>query len=92
MPCRELVIQQGRHRRYFLYTYKCGDAYTGSFWRQQLVIFFNGLFSRDASGALIRLSTPVQRNVAGARRWCRQFMERAVPYLDRNLQVEAATP
>jgi len=92
VPCREIVVQQGRQRRYFLYTYKCGATYTDSFLWQQLTIFGNGLLRRNASGALIRLSTPVRQDVAEARRWCMRFMEHAVPYLDRNLQVEAASP
>lgn len=91
VPCRELVVQIGQRMMYFLYTYKCGDTYTGSFWRQQLSIFANGLLSRDASGALIRLSTPVQGDIAEARRWCVDFMQNAIPHLDKNLQVEAAT-
>jgi len=86
VSCRELVIQSGTRKMYFLYTYKCGDAYTNSFWVQQATIFANGLLSRDASGALIRLSTPVDTDVDDARRRCLEFLRAAVPHLDENLK------
>lgn len=89
VPARELVIQRGQSREYFLYTYKCGKAYTGSFWRQQFIIFTNGLLRRDASGALIRVSSPVLESIAASREWCKRFMARAIPHIDRNLQPEA---
>ena len=85
VACRELVVQTGGQRRYFLYTYRCGDSYTGSFWKQQLTIFANGLLSRNASGALIRVSTPVGHDVSGARQRAMSLLSAAVPHLDRAL-------
>jgi len=85
IPCRELLVQDGARRTYFIYTYRCGDAYTASFWRQQMTIFLNGLLSRNASGALIRVSTPVERNLGEARRRSVRLLRAAVPLLNRNL-------
>jgi len=85
VPCRELVVQAGPNQQYHLYTYRCGETYTGSFWRQQLAIFANGLLSRDASGALIRVSTPVRGDVADARQRAKRLLGAAVPHLDRAL-------
>ncbi len=85
VPCRELIVQFGSGRRYFLYTYKCGRRYTGSFWTQQFVIFFNGLFDRNTSGALIQFSTPVGTSVSDARQRCVQMVRAAIPYLDKGL-------
>jgi len=82
VPCRELLVQSGAKGYYYLYTYKCGGTYTASFWRQQLSIFINGLLKRDASGALVRISTPVETNVGDARRWSIQFMRQAIPQLE----------
>ncbi len=85
VPCRELIVQLGRERRYFLYTYKCGRRYTSSFWTQQLVIFVNGFLDRNASGALIQTSTPVTTDLPDARRRCEQMIRAAIPHLDRGL-------
>jgi len=83
--CRELVVQHGGVRYYHLYTYRFGDRYTPSFWEQQLSIFLNSLLNRNASGALIRVSTPIERDVDEARRRAKVLLSAAVPYLERAL-------
>lgn len=85
LPCRGLVVQLGGNRDYFLYTYKCGSDYTNSFWNQQWTIFLNGLLHRNASGALVRVSTPVGDDLEAAKDRARQLLSVAVPYLDRSL-------
>jgi len=85
LPCREIVVQSGAEKTYFLYTYRCGRTYTSSFWRQQLTIFANGLLSRNASGALIRVSTSAGNDLADARRRSMALMAAAVPCLERAL-------
>ena len=92
LPCRELVVHSGRSRHYFLYLYKCGDTYTRSFYVQQLVIFFAGVFRRDASGALIRVSTPVEGSLEAARERATQLIGAAVPHLDRALGQSGGRP
>ena len=67
IPCREIIVQPGQEYTYFLYTYKCGKRYTASFWLQQYIIFTNGIFNRNASGALIRVSTPMPTGPKEAR-------------------------
>jgi EpsI family protein len=83
VPCRELIVQGGSRSYYYLYTYKCGSIYTRSFWRQQFEIFSNGLLSRDASGALVRVSTPVETSIEDARRLSVMFMRQALPYVEK---------
>jgi len=83
--CRELVVQHAGLRTYHLYTYRCGGRYTPSFWNQQITIFLNGLLNRNASGALIRVSTPVERDVDEARLRAKVLLTVAVPYLERVL-------
>jgi EpsI family protein len=85
LVCRELVAQRGSHREYFLYVYKCGNSYTTSFWRQQFGIFVNGLLARNASGALIRVSTSAGDDLEAASRRSMMMLSAAVPYLDRAL-------
>jgi len=85
VPCRELIVQSGPRQHYHLYTYKCGRRYTGSFWVQQFVIFANGLLARNASGALIRVSTPVTAGLAEARARSVELLRVVVPHLDRGL-------
>jgi EpsI family protein len=83
VPCRELIVQLGNDRHYYLYFYKCGDRYTRSFYVQQFIILANGLLSRDASGALVRVSTPAGADPAAARARAEGLLGAAVPYLDR---------
>jgi EpsI family protein len=87
VPCRLLLTTTDRHREYHLYVYKCGDDYTPSFWKQQLIIFVNGLLHRNASGALIRVSTAVggDEDEEAARRRCAAMMAAAIPYMDTAL-------
>ena len=90
IDCRELITQAGSRKQYFLYFYKCGDAYTASFWKQQWVILWNGLLDRNAAGALIRVSTAVPGNgddndIASARRLSTAFVRAIIPHLDRAL-------
>lgn len=86
VPCRELIVQAGQQRQYYLYTYKCGDSYTSSFLRQQFAIFLNGLLDRNSSGALIRVSTNVVTTVEDARQRSMQLLGVAIPHLDEKLK------
>jgi len=85
VPCRLLLTVSDQRREYYLYVYKCGREYTPSFWRQQLTIFVNGLLSRNASGALIRVSTAIGDDEQMARRRCMTMLGAAIPYLDAAL-------
>jgi EpsI family protein len=60
LTLRELVTSgPGGQYIYFSYIYKCGDVFTPSFYKQQVQIVWNGLTRQNASGALIRYSTPM---------------------------------
>lgn len=90
--CRELVVQQkqGGHLTYYVYTFKYGKSYTKRFAWQQVWLFFKSrLFGGDASGALIRVSTPMAANsdleTRAARRRAQEFMRTALPHLDKGL-------
>jgi EpsI family protein len=85
VPCREIIAQNGKKRHYYLYTFRCGDEYTPSFWKQQWTILVNGLLQRNASGALVEVSTPIDEGVEEARQRSMELLAVAVPYLDRNL-------
>jgi EpsI family protein len=86
VSCRELIVQTGKQKLYFLYTYKCGPKYTRSFWSQQFAIFANGILGRDSSGALIRVSTVVGGSLDEARRRSVGLLRAAMPHLDQKLK------
>ena len=92
LQCRELVFRDGQRQEYFLYVYKCGDSYTTSFWRQQIVIFLNGLLHRDASGALIRVSTDAGGNLDEARARSAGLMRAAIPHLEQAMLDRRSEP
>lgn len=85
--CRELVVQSTSGRsRYFLYVYKCGKTYTPDFLSQQLIILWNGLTNRNASGALIRISSDVgSGGVEESRKRCSMFLRACLPLLHEGL-------
>jgi EpsI family protein len=85
VSCRAIITQSGRDREYYLYVYKCGDGYTPSFWWQQATIVVNGVLSRNSSGALVRVSTPVGDDLEAARRRCLRLLREAIPHLDETL-------
>jgi len=68
---------------YFAYFYKCGDTFTPSFYKQQWQIVWNGLTRRNASGALVRYSTPMgsSTDVDAARRRVDQLLAATFPYI-----------
>jgi EpsI family protein len=84
---QELVTQKGGTRRtYHVYVYKCGDSYTPSFFMQQMTIFFNGLVGRNAAGALIRVTVPVDlEDVDEARALGLAAAEALLPEIDKGL-------
>ncbi len=85
VPCRLLLAVTDRRAEYFLYVYKCGNQYTNSFLKQQVIIFGNGLLHRNAAGALIRVSTPIGDSEEAARQRCMKTLGAAIPYLDKAL-------
>jgi len=90
VPCRELIAQRKRDRKsiLYMYTYKCGDTYTRSFWWQQLTILANGLLRRNATGALIEVSTPLpDGSLNDARNRLMNTLRTAIPHLDRGLRT-----
>jgi len=89
IPCREIIVQSGRDYTYFLYTYKCGDRYTSSFWRQQFIIFTK----RNVGGALIRVSTdmPGGPNDEKARDRSKEFMRIGIPHIEAALEEQSST-
>ena len=87
VPCRELAVRDSDSADcYYIYTYKYGDSYTVRFGKQQVLLFFKNRLLGKASGALIRVSTPIDSGRDEARRQAMEFMRAAMPYLDRSLR------
>jgi len=88
MEMREVVSQDNRRKVYYLYVFKSGEFYTTNYTLQQATILFNGLLNRDAGGALIRLTVPVQPGddqADAARAVARDAAARMLPLIDENL-------
>lgn len=87
LPCRELILQKGGELEYYLYTYRCGNSYTSSWYWQQVAILGGGLLGDNKGGALIRLSTPIRINeVQDARQRTSEFMRVLIPHVSRALR------
>ena len=88
VTCRELGVQQpGGLSYYYIYTFKYGQGYTQRFAWQQVALFFKTrIFGGNASGALIRISTPITGDIEEARQRAMDFMRVSLPYLDKELK------
>jgi EpsI family protein len=87
---RELVTTSGPGKyQYFAYFYKCGDVFTPSFYKQQIQIIVNGILRHNASGALIRYSTPMlssgDKDLEAARKRVDQLLAGTFPMIRDNL-------
>ena len=86
---RELISEQHGFQTLHLYYYKCGDSYTPNYLTQQLIIFLNGLMSRNSAGALIRVDVQIGRadstRLAEARRFALVALQAFAPEIDRGL-------
>lgn len=86
LKMRELVTRKGDRETLHLYTYKCGDSYTPSYWTQQAVIFANGITARNTAGALIRFQTPIyDQRLDTARQLLVDAAEMTLQEIDNNL-------
>ncbi len=83
---REVVSQDSRRTVYYLYIFKSGDSYTTNYTWQQATILMHGLLNRDAGGALIRLTVPVQDDdLESARALAQDAAAHLMPIIDQNL-------
>lgn len=86
LDMREVVSQDNRKHVYYLYVFKSGDHYTTNYTWQQATILLEGLVNRHASGALIRLTVPVEGDdIDSARRLAKQAAEQLLPTIDKKL-------
>ncbi len=85
--CRELGVQQNGQTAYYIYTFKYGPSYTGRFGKQQIMVLLKSRIFGNASGALIRVSTPMEagEDMVQAGQRAKDFMRAALPYLDQGL-------
>jgi EpsI family protein len=83
VPCREIVIQDGPRRTYYLYTYRSSGSYTANYSWVRLLSGILRRLDRNAGGSLIRISTPVDGDVSVARGRCVEFFQAVLPYLTR---------
>ena len=80
------ITQQGGKSNCFLYTYKCGDRYTSSFFSQQACVFINGLLGRDASAAMIRFYVQAgPQGIDTSQQFVRQAAQALLPKIHRSL-------
>ncbi len=86
MAMREVVSQDNRRKVYYLYVFKSGDTYTTNYTLQKATILLHGLLRRDAAGALIRLTVPVENeDLDAARALAHDAAAELMPIIDQQL-------
>lgn len=83
--CRELVVESGASRTYYLYTFRSAGGYSAYYGQQQLAAFLDRILQRGRGAALVRISSPVDTSVDAARKRCMDMMRQTIPCLDQAL-------
>jgi EpsI family protein len=87
---RELVTTTpGGQYMLVSYMYMCGDVFTPSYYQQQVQIVWNGLTRQNASGALIRYTTPMANSsdVERARSRTDELLAASFPFIRDDLKL-----
>lgn len=58
----KVTIDEKHYQQIMYYWFKIGDAYTPSYWRQQILIAIKTLLRRPSSSALIRITSVVEND------------------------------
>ncbi len=82
IDANRLLLEKGQDRQVAYYWFKVGDTFTGSYWKQQMLIAFKTILGRPASSALIRVSsTVVKDDKAESVKTVKEFSDLIVPAL-----------
>ncbi len=84
-PMVRLVISYGQHKDMVYYCYKSGPDYLANYYQQQINIIRNYMLRRPTASALIRFSTAVQGNEAGAEERLLTFARLMMPEIRQTL-------
>ena len=81
-----LILQRGTERQIAMYLYKAGGRLTANYYAQQFNIILNGMFHRNVSSALIRISSPpISSDAEEPTELISKFAETVIPILEKCL-------
>ena len=81
-----IILQKGSEKQVVLYLYKAGSKLTPNYYSQQLNIIVNGMFRKDTSSVLIRISCRSDdRDVETSSRLLSKFAGEVIPVLEQHL-------
>ncbi|GEM_PF-691292 len=80
-----LQIERGNKRHLVYYWYKCGNHYTSSYYRENALIIWSQLTLRPANGALIKLTTPIDEDLASSEKRLQDFLTLVMPEITSKL-------
>ncbi len=86
ISCTELLVQSRSGRNLYVFTYKSGESYTGSYGWHQAVTIWKGLGGRNVGTALVRISINNFNSEREARKLAREMMRTVIS------RVSAALP
>ena len=82
LEANRLLLERGSTRQVAYYWFKVGDAFTASYWKQQMLILMKSIMGKPASSALIRVSVTVLNNdTKKATEETKEFISLVLPYL-----------
>ena len=86
LPIRYMVLEQGGVKYLLYYWYLQRGRWLTSEYLNQFFLSYDGLFSRRADGALIRLVTPIDSDLNSAQERLTSFAKLLVPVLPQFMQ------
>ena len=85
IPVVKLRVELGSGKYLVYYWYKCADRYTASYYWENLLIMWSQVTLRPANGALIKLTTPIERDLATSDQRLQSFMALVMPEITEKL-------
>lgn len=84
ITANKMIVEKGDTQQIVAYWYRAGNWNTNKYLKQQIQTVINRLFGKRASGALVRLSTDIDKDgEAGAIRRIRSFASQLIPLLPK---------
>lgn len=85
IPVVKLRTEHGRDKYLVYYWYKCADHYTSSYYWENMLIIWSQVTLRPANGALIKLTTPIENDIATSEKRLADFLGLVMPEISSKL-------
>jgi len=79
IPVVKLRIEHGAYKYLVYYWYKCGSRHTASYYWENFLVIWSQVSLHPANGALVKLTTPIDLNLAASEQRLNSFLNLVMP-------------